>query len=89
MFRKRKETIRLLKQKIEDQQEVLDQRKLENEELIKRIKEVYREAEFGSVLHKNVNPYESLRKIKKMTSGIYQKHISFLDDILKKGEFNK
>ena len=89
MFKKKKETIRLLKQKIEDQQELLDQRKIENEELIKKIKEVYREAEFGSVLHKNVNPYESLRKIKSMTSRVYQTHISFLDDILKKGEFKK
>lgn len=89
MFKRRKETIRLLKQKIEDQQELLDQRKMENEELIKKIKEVYREAEFGSVLHKNVNPYESLRKIKCMTSRVYQTHLSFLDDILKKGEFKK
>lgn len=88
-FWKRKETIRLLKQKIEDQQELLDQRKMENEELIKKLKEVYREAEFGSVLHKNVNPYESLRKIKNITSRIYQTHLSFLDDILKKGEFKK
>lgn len=89
MFKKKKETIRLLKQKIEDQQEMLDQRKMENEELIKKIKEVYSEAEFGSVLNKNVNPYESLRKIKIMTSRVYQIHISFLDDILKKGEFKK
>ena len=89
MFKRRKETIRLLKQKIEDQQELLDQRKIENEELIKKIKEVYREAEFGSVLHKNVNPYESLRKIKNITSRVYQTHLSFLDDILKKGEFKK
>lgn len=89
MFKRRKETIRLLKQKIEDQQELLDQRKMENEELIKKIKEVYREAEFGSVLHKNVNPYESLRKIKNITSRVYQTHLSFLDDILKKGEFKK
>ena len=89
MFWKRKEQIKLLKQKIEDQQELLDERKMENEELIKKIKEVYREAEYGSVLHKNVNPYESLRKIKQMTSRIYSSHISFLDDILKKGRYAK
>lgn len=89
MFWKRKEQIKLLKQKIEEQQELLDERKMENEELIKKIKEVYREAEYGSVLHKNVNPYESLRKIKQMTSRIYSSHISFLDDILKKGRYAK
>lgn len=89
MFWKRKEEIKLLKQKVEEQQELLDERKMENEELIKKIKEVYREAEYGSVLHKNVNPYESLRKIKQMTSRIYSSHISFLDDILKKGRYAK
>ena len=84
-----KKKFKKMESQIEDQKELLSQRKAENEGLIKIIKDVYREAEEGNVLKEGNNPYEHLRNIKKKTQGIYERHISFLDDILKKKEFKK
>lgn len=84
-----KKKFQKMESQIEDQKELLAQRKAENEGLIKIIKNVYEEAESGSVLNKEKNPYESLRKIKNKTQGVYKRHISFLDDILKKGRYAK
>lgn len=89
MLLKRKNKIKILEQKVEEQKEILFQRKTENEALIKIIKEVYEEATEGNVLKEGNNPYEHLRKIKNKTEGIYEKHISFLYDILKKGRYAK
>lgn len=85
-----KKRLAKLERQIEDQKELLAERKAENEGLIRIIKDVYKEAESGSILKINEgsNPYESLRKIKERTSGIYERHISFLDDILK-GRYSK
>lgn len=84
-----KKKFQKMESQIEDQKELLAQRKAENEGLIKIIKDVYREAEEGNVLKEGNNPYEHLRNIKKKTQGIYERHISFLDDILKKGRYAK
>lgn len=81
----RKKKYEKMENQIEDQKELLAERKAENEVLIKIIKDIYREADLGSVLKEGNNPYESLRKIKEKTSGIYKRHLSFLDDILKNG----